>query len=136
MTTVIKEDVTNTCQYCHKTYSSKSNLKAHQQRTKKCIDTRTNAIMRELIISKEKSDKLESSLYEEIPMQENIPPNNQLSGCKDCGRVNSQLSSILALNNKMFIQMLDMCKHINNLSIVVENSTNKVLRQITQKTQC
>lgn len=137
--------VSNTCQYCNKTYSSKSNLKAHQQRTKKCIDMRTNAIlMKELIISKEKSDKLRADIdvssRNDNPIHErsektDSSPNNIYRSITDCSRANSQLSSILALNNKMFIQMLDMCKQINNLTIIVENSTNKVLKQVTQKTQ-
>lgn len=130
--------VNNTCQYCNKTYSSKSNLKAHQQRTKKCIDMRTNAIlMKELIISKEKSDKIRTEIDQDPLDKIFNSPNNiyrsltDCNGCKDCGRINSHLSSILALNNKMFIQMLDMCKQINNLSIMVENSTS--VKRVTQK---
>lgn len=119
---------------------------------------RTNAIlMKELIISKEKSDKIrhdiDITIRSDLPSQEHLErlgsspnrmdssPNNiyrsltDCPGCKDCVRINSQLRTILALNNKMFIQMLDMCKQITNLSITVENSTNKVMKQFTQKTQ-
>jgi len=152
-------DEKNTCQYCHKNYSSKSNLKAHQQRTKKCIDMRTNSIlMKELIISKEKNRLVADTIITDelsIPIPSTISPKNitqylshtphPSDDCKDCSRVSSQLNSITALNNKMFIQIIDMCKQINNLSISLDNSTQKVMQQVThnqnstqvtQKIQC
>lgn len=138
MTDVTKEP-SLTCDYCHKTYSSKSNLKAHQQRTKKCIDARTNAILiKELIKGEHRDEKIESSpakIYRVLKGEKDekidtSPANiyrvlststNSNSGCKDCVEINSQLNSIMALNNKMFCQLLDICKQMNNLSIVMDS---------------
>lgn len=122
-----------TCQYCGKTYSSKSNLKAHQQRTKKCIDLRTNSILLKELISNETRELKDSTINSGDCINLKTTPTNiyrsisnisQTSGnssCQSCVKVQSQINTIVALNNKMFGQLVNMCGQLNNLTIVVDN---------------
>ena len=123
-----------TCQYCGKTYSSKSNLKAHQQRTKKCIDLRTNSILLKELISNEIRDNSNNSNNSnstdtEFTNAKNTPTGiyrsisnmSQSTNCQSCVKLQSQINTIVALNNKMFGQLVNMCSQLNNLTIVVDN---------------
>lgn len=147
--------MSHTCIYCHKSYSSKSNLKAHQQRTKKCIDTRTNAILvKELIKDGYKEDMLDRldrldriDKIDRLDKIDKSPGNiyrtlsttgqtiaqttsqttsiSEICGCKDCGKINSQLNSIAAVNNKIFCQMLDIHKQMTYLSVAFDHIQKK-----------
>lgn len=122
-----------TCQYCGKTYSSKSNLKAHQQRTKKCIDLRTNSILLKELISNETRDNNSihsNSINTECTSAKNTPTciyrslsniSQTSTNCQSCIKLQLQINTIVALNNKMFGQLVNMCGQLNNLTIVVDN---------------
>ena len=99
--TYVKNDVksqlqinqTNTCQYCNKNYSSKSNLKAHLQRTKKCIDNR-------------------STIKNIQNIDENTDPNNTVNENIDIRDINSKLISLIESNNKLSNIIIDMYNQI------------------------
>lgn len=131
----------NVCQFCNKNYSSKSNLKAHQLRTKKCIDARTNAILIKELISKTSNGELlitktptktsrslldvrsdsSTTILKSMVSEEDAEDEEISFSRRDFEKVISQLNTVMAINNKMFCQMLDMSKQITNLSITLEN---------------
>lgn len=78
----------NMCQYCNKNYSSKSNLKAHLQRTKKCIDNRLD-----------------------ININEHINNENDDINIMD---INLQLKSLIESNNKLTNIINDMSDQIKH----------------------